>query len=335
MDSGLGCTLSSVAEISVCDVVNINTYHELRKRGAQFRNVLLFVGLAAIWGSGFVAIEAGLAYYPPVLYASLRNGFAAVLMVGYAVLVTDQFRPHGWREWLAVGASGSLIIGAYQALLFFGQQATTSGVAAIITGITPILTIGFARVVPPMKRLNRRELVGLVVAFAGIILIVRPSPSQFGGGMDGEPILLLGAGCFALGSVITQRVTAPLPAETQQAWAMGIGALLIYIASVMLGESVVSVSWTGEAIGALLYLILVPSGLGFLCYFKILDRFSSTEANLVMNASPIFAALLGWVVLDERLGIVTIGGFAVIVVGFILFLSSKLAAQGLIFRLFQ
>jgi drug/metabolite transporter (DMT)-like permease len=183
------------------------------------------------------------------------------------------------------------------------------------------------------SRLTRREVVGLVVAFGGIVLIASPSPSQFGGGMSGEPILLLGAGCFALGSVITQRVTAPLPAETQQAWAMGIGALLIYIASVTLGESVMSVRWTGEALGALSYLILVPSGLGFLCYFKILDRFDSIEANLVMNASPIFAALLGWVVLNEGLGLVTIGGFAAILLGFILLLSPKPTAQRLLSRL--
>lgn len=305
---------------------------KFHKMGAQYRNVLLFVGIAAMWGSGFVAIKAGLAYYPPVLYASLRNGLAAVVVFGYAALVTDRFRPVGWREWLAVGASGSLIVGASQGFLFFGQQATTSGVAAIITGATPILTTGFARVIPPATHLHRRELVGLAVAFAGIVLIAGPSPSQFGGRTGGTPILLLGAGCFALGSVITQRVSASLPAETQQAWAMGIGALLIYTASVTLGESVMAVRWTGEAIGTLVYLIVVPSGLGFLCYFKLLDRFDSTEANLVMNASPIPAALLGWVTLNEGLGLVTIGGFVVISVGFVLFLSTKPTAQRLISR---
>ncbi len=120
------------------------TFHGM---SAQYWNAILFVGLAAMWGSGFVAIETGLAYYPPVLYAALRNGLAAVPMFGYAVLVTDRLRPHGWREWLAVGASGALIIGGSQGFLFFGQQATTSAIAAIITGMVPILTIGFARIV--------------------------------------------------------------------------------------------------------------------------------------------------------------------------------------------
>ena len=254
-------------------------FQKLHKIAVQYWNVLLFAALAAMWGSGFVAIKVGLAYYPPVLYASLRNGLAAVLMFGYAVLVTDRFWPRGWREWLAIVASGVLIIGASQGFLFFGQQSTTSGIAAIITGMTPILTTGFARTVPPVNHLNRRELLGLVVAFGGIVLIARPSLSQFDGGMSGEPILFLGASCFALGSVITQRVTASLPAETQQAWAMGIGATLIYIASVTLGESVMSVQWTGMGIGALVYLIVIPSGLGFLCYFKILDHFDSTALS--------------------------------------------------------
>ncbi len=161
-------------------------------------------------------------------------------------------------------------------------------------------------------------MVGLGIGFGGIVLVARPSLSQLSGGAGGESVVFLGAFCFALGSVITQRVTTSLPIETHQAWAMGIGALLIHISSLTLGESVAAVQWTSEAIGALFYLVIVPSGLGFLCYFKILDRFGSAQANLVTNASPIFAALVGWVALGEGVSLLTIGGFAVILVGLLL-----------------
>lgn len=291
----------------------------------QYRTIILFVGLAAMWGSGFVAIKAGLQYYPPALYASLRNGFAAVLMCGYALLVSNRIRPDGWREWLAVIASGVLVIGASQGFLFFGQQSTTSGVAAIITGTIPVLTAAFARVTPPVEYLARRDLIGLFIGLSGIAIIANPSLDQISSGVGGKWLVLLGASCFAFGSTITQRATLSLPAETHQAWAMGIGALLISFTSVTLGESLASVQWTSEAIGALFYLVAVPSGLGFLLYFRILERLGPTDTNLVMNASPVFASLIGWIVLGEGLNLLTVGGFVVVLVGLGVLLTSESA----------
>ncbi len=46
---------------------------------ARYRNLALFLLLAAVWGSAFVAIKAGLAYFPPVLFAAIRYDIAAVL----------------------------------------------------------------------------------------------------------------------------------------------------------------------------------------------------------------------------------------------------------------
>lgn len=300
-------------------------WQAFRRMSAQYRTTILFVGLAAAWGSGFVAIKAGLPYYPPMLYASLRNGLAAILMCGYAFLVSNRLRPYGWREWLAVIASGVLVIGASQGLLFFGQQATTSGVAAVITGTIPILTAGFARVAPPVEYLGCRDLLGLLVGLVGIGIIAQPSPEQLSGAIGGKWLVLLGASCFAFGSTIVQRASVSLPAETQQAWAMSIGALLISLTSVTLGESLVSVRWTNEAIGALFYLVVVPSGLGFLLYFRILERLGPTDTNLVTNASPVFASLIGWLVLGEELNLLTIGGFVVVLIGLGLLLTSKSA----------
>jgi probable blue pigment (indigoidine) exporter len=297
-------------------------YEKIRTISAQYRNVVLFIGLAMMWGSGFVAIKVGLVYYPPALYAALRNGFAAVCIFGYAAVVADRIRPYGWKEWIVTGMSGVFIIGGSQGLLFLGQQTTTSGVAAVITGMVPILTAGFARVIPPQKYLDRRELVGLIVALAGIALVAGFPLESGSKGSSGKLLIFLGASSFALGSVATQRLTVSLPVETYQAWALGIGAVLIHGISLWLGESATSIQWTPEAIVALLYLIMVPSVLGFLFYFKILDRFSSTEANLVTNVSPIFAALIGWILLSESLGLATLGGFGVIGIGWVLVSTS-------------
>ena len=56
---------------------------------SRYRNVALFLALAAIWGSAFMAIKAGLAYFPPVLFAAIRYDVAGVLMLAYAVWAVE------------------------------------------------------------------------------------------------------------------------------------------------------------------------------------------------------------------------------------------------------
>ena len=63
------------------------------------RNAVLFVALAAVWGSAFVAIKAGLAYIPPVLFAALRYDVAGVLMLAYAAVSVEQWRPRTAGQW--------------------------------------------------------------------------------------------------------------------------------------------------------------------------------------------------------------------------------------------
>lgn len=168
------------------------------------------------------------------------------------------------EEWVVTVTSGVLIVGASPGLLFLGQQTTTSGVAVVIIGTVPVLTTGFARLIPPQEHLNRRKLVGLVTGLVGIVLVVRPSLAQFGGEIGtGKLLIFLGAACFAFGSVATQRVTVSLPVETYQAWALGFDALFIHSVSLLLGESVTTIQWTSEGVWALLYLIVIRAGSDF------------------------------------------------------------------------
>ncbi|ELZ49798.1 hypothetical protein C464_03624, partial [Halorubrum coriense DSM 10284] len=74
--------------------------------------------------------------------------------------------------------------------------------------------------------------------------------------------------------------------------------------------------WTTESLLALGYLSVVASGIGFLVYFDLLDRLGPIEINLVSYVAPVFAALVGWLVLDEGITATTVAGFLIICVGF-------------------
>ncbi|WP_373189754.1 DMT family transporter [Halolamina sp.] len=286
---------------------------------SSYRNLALFLLLAAVWGSAFMAIKAGLSYFPPVLFAALRYDIAGVLMLGYAWWVVDDPIPRTRGEVALVTVGAVLLIAAYHALLFVGEAdpAVTSGSAAVIVSLSPLLTTGFARLFLPEERLELLGVIGLLLGLAGAIVLANPDPSNLmGGGTVAKLLILAAAASFALGSVLTRWLDAEMPIESMEAWSMVGGAALMHLMSVGLGESVADVNLTPVAIASLAYLAIAASAIGFLIYFDLLERLGPIEINMVSYVAPVFAALSGWLFLQEGLTVATVGGFLLIVVGF-------------------
>ncbi|GAB3689398.1 EamA family transporter [Salinarchaeum chitinilyticum] len=293
------------------------------------RNALLFFALAVVWGSAFVAITAGLEYFPPVLFAALRYDVAGIVMLAYAYFATEQPLPRGRDQWRVVAVAAVFLIAAYHALLFVGQQHTTSATAAIVVSLSPVLTTGFARLILPQERLTPIGLAGLGLGVVGVALIARPDPDALlAPDAVGVPLIAGAAAAFALGSVLTRRAETGLPTITMEAWAMVVGAAIMHAGSLaMPGESIADVSLTAEALLAIGYLSLVASAAGFMLYFALLDRLGPIEVNLVSYVAPIVAAVVGWLLLGETVDAVAIVGFGTIAVGFALVKRRAIAAE--------
>ncbi|MFQ3295500.1 MAG: drug/metabolite transporter (DMT)-like permease [Halobacteriales archaeon] len=294
----------------------------------RYRNAILFVILAVVWGTAFTAIKAGLEYFPPVLFAAFRYDAAGLLILGYAAVVTDRWLPRSRSEWVLVGVGGTLMIAGYHAFLFVGEQGTTSAAAAIVVSLSPILTTGFARAFLPNERLRAVGIFGLLIGFVGVIVLSNPDPTNL---LETRTVSLflifLAAASFALGSVLTRRIDAKLPIETMEAWSMIVGAVVMHGASLAIGEPIDQVRWTGEAILALGFLVVGASALGFLIYFDLLDRLGPIEINLVSYAAPVAAAVTGVLFLGETPTPNTAAGFGCIVVGFLLLKRNAIRAE--------
>jgi len=291
----------------------------------RYRNLLLFLVLAAVWGSAFVAIKAGLDLgFPPVLFAAVRYDVAGVLMLAYAAFVSDHPLPRSREDWATVAVGAVFLIAGYHALLFVGEgfEGVTSAAAAVVVSLSPVLTTAFARVLLPDERLTVVGLVGMFLGLVGVAIIDPPDPANLLGNLG--LLLVFGAAlAFAFGSVLTRRIDADLDIETLEAWSMVFGALLMHALSVGLGESPAAMlsaieAAPVEAVGSLAYLSIAASALGFLVYFDLLDRLGPVEINLVSYVAPVFAAVVGFLLLSEVVDVFTVSGFLVIVVGFVL-----------------
>jgi len=301
----------------------------------RHRNLVLFATLATVWGSAFVAIKAGLGtpaepagfFETPVLFAALRFDIAGVVMIGYAAVATDRLRPESRREWASVLSTAVLIITLYHALLFVGETdpAVTSAAAAIVVSLSPVLTAGFSRLLLPSERLTPLGVAGLLLGFVGVAILAVEDPRRLTVA-PGLVAVFFAILAFAAGSVINRRLDVALPDASLEAWAMVIGAVLLHVGSLAVGESPADVTVTPRAIGALLFLALVASAVGFLIYFDLLARLGPIEINLVSYAAPVVTALVGFLFLREVIDAQTVLGFTVILAGFLLIKRRAVAA---------
>jgi len=280
----------------------------------------LYVLLAALWGTSFVATRAALAAFPPILLAALRFDVAGVFVLGYALATTRRWRPRSREDWLSIALGGVLFVAAHHAFLFTGQQYVTAAVAAIVISLDPVLATGFSRVLLPDARLSRLASVGLLLGLLGVVVVANPTPSSLlSGDVLGIGLVFLAAAAFALAAVTTSRYRTTLPVQSMQAWMMLVGAVVLHATAVVLpGESFSAVHWTTDALLSFGYLAVVTGAFGYLLYFELLDRLGPVEINLVGYVIPIFAALGGWAVLGETVTVQTAAGFVVIVCGFVL-----------------
>ena len=287
---------------------------------SSYRNGGLFLLLSILWGTAFMAIKAGLAYIPPVLFAGFRYDIAGVVMLGYAAYATDNWRPKSRSDWTTVAVGAVLIIALYNAFLFIGQQGVTSGVAAILVALNPILATGFSRLFLPDERLSSIGVVGLLLGIIGVGIVARPNPTNLlTSDFVASGFVLLAAVCVALGSVLVQRTDSTISTEGMVAWSNALGAVILHLISAGLAsESMSSVSISIEALSAVLYLAVFASAIGYFIYFDLLNRLGAIEINLVSYAAPVFAAVSGWLVLDETLDLLSIVGFFGIFGGFLL-----------------
>ncbi|GAA0509041.1 EamA-like transporter family protein [Halorubrum aquaticum] len=297
-----------------------------------------FLLLATLWGSSFVAIEAGLAYFPPLLFAGIRYALAGVAVLAYATVVSDRWVPRGRDEWLGVGVAGGFVIAAYHGLLYVGELHVSGAIAAVIVSLSPVLTAAFAAVLLPNERLGPLEIAGFALGVVGVAVIADPGGAGLaaGGGVGplgflspellGVALVFLSAASFSVGAVLLRPLRTDLPIAALQGWAMVTGAGLLLGGAAVTGESPASIVWNATAVVSLTYLTVLSGIVGFLLYFALLDAVGPTQLHLVSYVEPIVAAVGSWVVLGHLIGGEGVLGFVAILAGFAALERREIAA---------
>ncbi len=256
-----------------------------------------FLLLALLWGSSFTLIKVSLEGPTPGQLVLTR------LVLGASVLlaVTRLRRvvlPHGRGVWAHVAAAAAFGNVVPFLLLSYGEQTTGAGLAGVLIGSTPLLTLTLAAAALPTERATRRKALGLLVGFLGVVLVLGPWQSTLGSAR-GQLACLGAALSYAIGFVyvrkyLSPRALAPLAlAASQLAAAAALQALVTPFLPWHAPHLATRVT------ASVILLGLLSTGLAYVLYFRLIGDVGATAASAVNYAVPVFAVLVGVVLLAE------------------------------------
>ncbi len=276
---------------------------------------LAFALICLIWGSTFMAIRIGVQDLPPGLMAGVRFLVAAIILALIALSVGQ--RPAGRADWIAAAVMGLLLVAIGNGFVTWAEQWVPSNQAALLitTGAMWITLLG--AIGPRGHRITLRIGTGLVVGFAGAIMMLAPENGLDPQFLGAQVVILLSSLGWAIGTTYRRNVsvrTGPLMFAAMQ---MGLGGLLLTVVGLAAGE-LPRWQWTLSGTTALIYLTIFGSCIAYAFYVWLIDRTTPARLGATAYIVPAIATVMGWLFLDEQLEGLQFLGVFVIILGVVL-----------------
>jgi drug/metabolite transporter (DMT)-like permease len=268
--------------------------------------------LCFVWGSTYLAIRIGVADLPPALFAGVRFLTAGTILLGVATVLGRPLamRPRDLTTNVMVGL---LLLFAGNGLVVWAEQFTPSGVTAIFVVTVSLWLTLFDTIIPGSPaRATWKQVLGVVAGFGGTLLLVDVDIHSLShADWRGPAALMVASAAWALGSVLSTRRPSQAGPEVNAAFQMLAGGAALTLVGTVAGQ------WHGLAIsargvGALAYLVVFGSLVGYSSYVYILRHLAPTVVGTVSYVNTVVAVLLGWLVLHEVIDGRTIAAMAIV-----------------------
>ncbi len=291
-------------------------------RNVDLKAATLVTLLAFLWAGNPIAIKIGLHDAPPIRQAWMRFvlGGVTVLLWAWATRTPLRIYRHEVRPLLILGVIFTVQI----ALLNLGVNYTSAGHVSILLNAYPIYTVLLAHFFVPGDRLSGGRTVGVVIAYAGIVLLFSHEFSVESDLLLGDLItsgsaFLLGVRTIYLNRAV-QRINPVKLLLAQVAFSVP-----CYLLVSLLFEAAHPYRWTWSLGLALSFQGFIVAGFNFILNLHLLKTYKPSGLATYFLATPLFGVLLSWLVLGEAITIRLMAS-AVLVVGGIALASRPSAA---------
>ena len=298
-----------------------------RSEASRWKIFLAFGLVYVFWGSTYLGIDIAVQSIPPALMCAVRFAIAGVIMLAVCGLSGRRvfYSP---RQIALASTVGILLLMGGNLTLSYAELSVSTGLAALIIAVTPLWFLVLDSMLLGHHRIAGRGKAGLALGVVGLLVLFYPelmSETAIGRKELWASVSLLGGSfSWALGSVLSKRWQTGMDPFSATGWQITAAAVANFIFAVLAGDFS-RVAWTGRGIGAVAYLIVCGSWIGYTAYIWLLEHAPTSKVSTYAYVNPVVAVFLGWLVLHERVNGFILAGTAVVVLSVILVTSAKVA----------
>jgi drug/metabolite transporter (DMT)-like permease len=304
------------------------------QRQHRWMVVLAFGLVYLFWGSTYLGIRIGVEQVPPALMCGTRFAIAGLLMLLYCAL-SGRTVPYPVLQLSQMAVIGLLLLMGGNLTLSYAEKIVPSGLSALLVSVTPLWFLVLDSLLLGDHHISARGLWGLALGIVGMFVLLWPDLRTTGTLQHRELwsalTLPLASFSWALGSVLSKRWQADEDRLSSTAWQMtfaGLGNLMLAFA---LGDFS-RVVWTGRGIGAILYLVVCGSWIGYTAYIWLLGHVPTSKVSTYAYVNPVVAVFLGWAIEHEVVDHFILAGSAIVVASVVLVTSAKVKRRAVVER---
>ena len=288
--------------------------------------VVLAFGLVYLfWGSTYLGIDIAVQTIPPALMCAVRFLIAGVVMLAVCA-ITGRKIWYSPKQLALTWVVGILLLMGGNLTLSYAELTVSSGLAALILAITPLWFMVLDSWLLGDHHISSRGKAGLACGMVGLAVLfwpeLRSSASIGHKELWASVSLLAGSFSWALGSVLSKRWQSGMDVFSATGWQVTAAGAANGLVALAIGDFS-RVVWTPRGIGAIAYLVVCGSWIGYTAYVWLLEHVPTSKVSTYAYVNPVVAVFLGWLVMHEKVDRFILAGSAIVVLSVVLVTSAK------------
>ena len=279
---------------------------------------------ALFWAGNAVVARGVVGEIPPLALSFWRWALALAFLLPFGlprVLRQWHVVRQRWRSLLALAAFS---VGAFNTLLYLAAQTTTAVNITLFNSTIPVVVALLAWVILG-ERVRPVQILGIALALFGMLVIVGRGEWRTFADFSFQPgdLIMVGAVCsWGLFSVLLRRQAVPLDPLAFLTMQVALGVMLIFPCYLLELATSGGFAMRPGLVPPFLYVAIFPGLIAYACWNYGVHRVGPARAAMFMYLNPLFAAVLAWFFLGERLRGFHLAGGALILAG--LYLTTQI-----------
>ena len=264
-----------------------------------------------IWSTGFIVARYGMPYAPPMKFLVVRYALSLICF-GVWVAAARVAWPASRSQWLHLAVTGIFMQAGYLGGVWAAVRVGMgSGLIALLVGIQPVLTAIWLS--SRGGAISRRQWAGLLLGFAGLVMVVWRKLGQ-GGEVTGlsMSLALLALLSITIGTLYQKRYVAPCDVRSASMVQLA-AALLVSLPFALLESD--PMQWNAASLGAMAWSVLALTLGGSSLLYILIQRGSATAVTSLLYLVPPCTAVMAWLLFDEPITVLTLAGIAITAIG--------------------